>query len=314
MKPMTRLVGALAVFLAASQLHAGAQCRVTGGVLDSAGAPIDGVTITVTTPNLGSFRNTVKTDGKGQYGLLLPDCTMPYHLKYEKEGFLPQELDKKIAVGSAANLNVKLQSVSEAQARSAPAIASAPPSDQAILAFNAGVEAINAGDKAGAEAKFLEAVKKNPDLPAAWLALTQLANEKKEWAKVIEYGEKATDLDPDASNTYLAMAEASRQLGDKKGAEDWAARYAEANPESPQILYNQGIALYNKGKMKDAETALAKAVASSPDFANAHFWLGMSAFNQNKKAMAKQHLEKYLELDPSGKEAATAKEILPLLK
>jgi hypothetical protein len=40
----------------------------------------------------------------------------------------------------------------------------------------------------------------------------------------------------------------------------------------------------------------------------------MACFNQNKKAEAKEHFEKYLELDPNGKEAATAKELLPLLK
>jgi hypothetical protein len=34
----------------------------------------------------------------------------------------------------------------------------------------------------------------------------------------------------------------------------------------------------------------------------------------NKKAAAREHLQKYLELDPNGSEAATAKEILPLVK
>jgi hypothetical protein len=55
-------------------------------------------------------------------------------------------------------------------------------------------------------------------------------------------------------------------------------------------------------------------VAAKPDFANAQFYLGMSAFNLNHKAPAKEHLEKYLELEPNGKEAATAKEILAALK
>ena len=60
--------------------------------------------------------------------------------------------------------------------------------------------------------------------------------------------------------------------------------------------------------------ALEKAVAAKPDFANAHYLLGMACFNQNKKGPAKEHFEKYLELDPNGKEAATVKELLPLLK
>jgi TolA-binding protein len=55
-------------------------------------------------------------------------------------------------------------------------------------------------------------------------------------------------------------------------------------------------------------------VEAKPDFAIAHFWLGMASFNLNKKAAAKEHLEKYLELEPNGKEAGTVKEILPTLK
>lgn len=310
-----RMFAAMAAFLAAAHLYAGAQCRLSGTVVDAAKVPIEGVTVTITTPGLGTFRLVVKTDAKGGYGSLLPDCTMPYHARFEKEGFIPYETDKKIPIGQAGTVDVRLQSSAEAQAKVASAAAAAAsPSEQAAMAFNAGVEALNAGDKAAAESKFQEAVQKNPDLPAGWQALMQLAYQKQEWARVIEYGTKATDLDPTQSDLYLVMSEAAAKSGDKKGAADWKARYTEANPDSPETLYNKGIELYNKGKMKDAEAMLSKAVESKPDFANAHFWLGMAAFNQNKKAPAREHLQKYLELDPNGKEAATAKEILPLLK
>ena len=77
---------------------------------------------------------------------------------------------------------------------------------------------------------------------------------------------------------------------------------------------DKGIEAYNQKKIKDAETLLQKAVEAKPDFALAHFWLGMVSFNLNKKPAAREHLEKYLSLDPNGSEAATAKEILPLVK
>jgi tetratricopeptide (TPR) repeat protein len=317
MRNTIRIAAALTAFLGAGYLYAGAQCRLLGVVTDSEGKPVDGVAITVTTPSLTSFKLAIKTDAKGSYGTLLNDCTMPYRVRFEKEGFAPHNEDKKIPIGDMGKLDVQLTKGSEAAAKAAPGAPARPApsgSEQAVLSYNAGVEALNAGDKPGAEAKFLDAVSKNPDLPAGWLALTQLSQEKKDWAKVIEYGRKATDLDPTLTNVYAVMAEASRQMGDKKGAEEWTSRYAEANPESPEILYNKGIELYNKGKMKEAEAALGKAVDAKPDFALAHFWAGMAAFNQNKKAPAREHLEKYLELDPNGKEAGTAKEILPLLK
>ncbi len=318
MKSTTRIAAGLAAaFFASGYLFAGAQCRLRGIVTDGTGAPVEGATIIVTTPSMSNFKTTVKTDKKGEYLTLLNDCTMPYHVRAEKEGMTATEADKKIPVGDIASVDLKMTSAEQAAAKANPAAAAAKqmsPSDQAAVTFNAGVEALNAGDKAAAEKKFLEAVQKNPDLPAGWNALATLAYEKKDWAKTIEYGQKATDLDPSLTNLYAMMADASRQSGDKKGAAEWQAKYAEANPDSPEILYNKGVEAYNKGKMKDAEAAFTKVVEAKPDNASAHYLLGMASFNLNKKAAAKEHFEKYLELDPNGKDAATVKELLPLLK
>jgi tetratricopeptide (TPR) repeat protein len=320
MKMLLRTATVLAALLAAALLHAASQARLTGTITDSAGHPLEGVTIVVTTPSLTNFKLTLKSDKSGKYGTILNDATLPYHIHLEKAGFAPVDVDKKIPIGDTFVLDTKLVSASEAPppGKAAPAArAGAGPSssEQAVLAFNGGVDALNAGDKSGAEAQFLDAAKKNPDLSTAWAALTQLAYEKKDWAKTLEYGRKATDLDPSLSGVYAMLADAAKQSGDQKAAAEWSAKNAEANPEaSAKALYNTGVAAYNKGKMKEAEASLSQAVQAKPDFAEAHFWLGMAAFNQNEKAAAKEHLAKYLELAPSGKEAATAREILPLLK
>lgn len=319
MKNTMRMAAALATFLAPSLLHAGAQCRLLGTVTDSSGAPLEGATVTVTTPSLRTLKLTQKTDAKGKYSLVLQDCTMPYHVAFEKEGFAPASEDKKIPINDQGTVDMKLSKASEA--KGAPGVPGKPggapvPSsgDQAIAAFNAGVDAMNTGDKATAETKFQEAVAKNPDLPAGWQALASLAYQKKDYAKALEYGQKAVDLDPTLTDLYPVLAESAKATGDKKGAAEWTAKYAEANPDSPEILYNKGIDAYNKKNLKEAETYLTKAAEAKPDFALAHFWLGMTSFTLNKKPAAKEHLEKYLQLDPNGSEAATAKELLPLLK
>lgn len=320
MKITVRMAAALGALLSAAFLQAGAQCRLLGTVTDSSGAGIEGVTVIVTTPSLRTFKLTNKTDAKGRYSLVLNDCTMPYHVAFEKDGFVSAGEDKKIPINDQGTVDMKLLKTSEAKAApgAAPGAAggAAGPSttEQAVLLFNAGVEAMNTGDKATAEAKFQESVKKNPDLPAGWQALANLAYGRKDWAKTLDYGQKAVDLDPSLTDLYPVLAEAAKGTGDKKAAAEWTARYAEANPDSPEILYNKGIEAYNKGKMKDAEATLGKAVEAKPDFANAQFYLGMASFNLNHKASAKEHLEKYLELEPNGKEAGTVKEILPLLK
>lgn len=316
MKKLTRILTALAVLGVSVILFAGAQARLKGRVTDTAGNPIEGVTVILTTPNLKIFKVNLKTDKKGEYGTIVNDATMPYHLRFEKEGFVPSESDKKIPVGDIGTVDAKLQSTTEAgqAARAKGAAAGPSPTEQAALVFNEGVDLLTAGKKAEAEAKFKEAVAKNPDLPQGWQALAVLANEKKDWAKTIEYGQKALELDPSLTPLYGTMANAATQSGDKKAAAEWQAKYAEANPDTPEMLYNRGVEAYNSKKVKDAEGLLLKAVEAKPDFAIAHFWLGMASFNLNKKSAAREHLEKYLELDPNGAEAATAKEILPLVK
>jgi tetratricopeptide (TPR) repeat protein len=310
-----RALTALVAFGIASSALAGAQARLKGKVTDASGNPVDGATITVTTPSLRLFKVTLKSDKKGEYGTILNDATMPYHLKFEKDGFVPMEVDKKVPVGDVGVVDAKLLSTTDAAAHSAAAAPAAPsPTDQAALMFNEGVDLLNAGNKPGAEAKFLEAVGKNPDLPQGWHALTTLAYEKKDWAKTLEYGQKAVELDPSLTQIYGVLASAALQSGDKKAAAEWQAKFETANPDTPETLYNKGVEAYNKKKIKDAETLLQKAVEAKPDFALAHFWLGMVSFNLNKKTAAREHLEKYLSLDPNGSEAATAKEILPLLK
>jgi len=315
MRKATRAITALAVFGLAAVLTAGAQARLKGKVADSAGKAIEGATITVTTPNLRTFKMTLKSDKKGEWGTILNDATMPYHVRIEKEGYAPAESDKKVPVGDVGEVNANLVSNAEASAAAgAAAQAVASPTDQAAFAYNDGVDLLSAGNKAGAEAKFVEAVGKNPDLPQGWQALATLAYEKKDWAKTIEYGQKAVDLDPTLGKLYGIMSAAAMQMGDKKAAAEWQAKFEEANPETAEALYNKGIDAYNKKKIKDAEAMLLKAVEAKPEFALAHFWLGMASFNLNKKAAAKEHLEKYLELEPEGAEAGTAKELLPLVK
>jgi len=307
----------LLAFGLAAVLSAGAQARMKGKVTDSAGKPIEGVSVTVTTPSLRTFKMSLKSDKKGDWGTIVNDATMPYHVKFEKEGYVASEADKKVPVGDTGIVDARLLSTTEASAAAAAAAAGAAtpsPTDQAAVIFNEGVDLLTAGNKAAAEAKFLEAVAKNPDLPQGWNALATLAFEKKEWAKTLEYGQKALDLDPAATSLYGMLANAARQSGDQKAAAEWQAKFEAANPDTPESLYNKGIEAYNKNRMKEAEPFLQKAVEAKGDFALAHYYLGLASVNLKKNKEAVEHLSKYLELEPNGGEAATAKEWLAVLK
>ena len=269
------------------------------------------------TPALTPVSLTIPDGHQVRPFLSVNDATLKYHMRFEKEGFNPGDRDEKFSTVDVKIVDEKLLKPSEAPAaRGAAPMAAAAPSatDIATKAYNDGVDLLNAGDKAGAAKKFEEAVGKNPDLPQGWQALTSLAYERKDWGKTLEYGQKATDLDPSLNNIYLMMSEAASKSGDKKAAGDWQKKYADANPDTPEVLYNKGIDAYNKKNLKEAEQNLTKAAEAKPEFALAHFWLGMTEFTLNKKAAAREHFEKYLQLDPNGSEASTAKELLPLVK
>ena len=318
MKTLSRSCAALAFLLLAVTSRAGTQGRVSGRVTDSSGNPIEGVSVIITTPAIKNFKMTSKTSADGRYGSIVNDATMMYHVRFEKEGFVPSEADKKFSTIEITNLDQKLLKTSEAPAgkggAGAPAQAAPSGADQAAVAYNAAVDLLNSGDKNGAEAKFKEAVTKNADLPQGWQALTTLAYDKKDWAHVIEYGQKATDLDPTMTSIYGLMADAANKTGDKKTAADLRKKFEDANPDTPEMLYNKGIDAYNKKKSKEAEDLLSKAVEAKPDFALAHYYLALSAMNNKHNPVAREHFQRYLELEPNGSEAGTAKELLPLVK
>jgi tetratricopeptide (TPR) repeat protein len=311
MKTGIRALMVLWLVVLAAPVQGAAQGRVNGKVTDLAGAPVEGVIITVTTPDIKSFKLVAKTDKRGQFGIIINDATHNYHMRFERDGFVAAERDEKFKIGDVTIIDQRLQKPAEISG-GAPKAPSA--NDAAIQVFNEGVDLLKAGDKDGAAAKFQAAVAKNPDMPQGWQALATLSYEKKDWAKTLEYGQKAVELDPTLTGLYGMMADAATRSGDKKAAAEWRKKFDEANPDTPEMLYNKGIDAYNSKKLPEAEAMLTRAVEAKPDFALAHFWLGMTSFSLNKKAAAREHLQKYLDLDPNGSEAATAKEILPLVK
>ena len=143
MKMLLRLSAALAILMTALPAQAGTQGRVTGKVTDSAGKPIEGVTVTVTTPAIKNFKLSTKTSSDGRYGLIVNDATLPYRIHFEKEGYVPVESEKKLSTVEIKTMDQTLLKPSEAPAGKggSPAAAAAPSgNDQAALAYNAGVD------------------------------------------------------------------------------------------------------------------------------------------------------------------------------
>jgi tetratricopeptide (TPR) repeat protein len=310
---MRRLMSPLAALLAAIAfpLAAGQQGRVLGRVTDPAGKPIEGVKVTITSSAITTFKAEIVTNKDGKFEKLFLDAVPKYHYKFEKAGYATYEDDFKVPAGDmSAAYEVKLPPAGAAPV-AAPVAASVPAkADPFVLAYNDAVDRYQAGDMDGAMAKVAEATKAGPDKANGFDLGAKIAYKKKDWDKTIEYGEAALKLDADNPPVVGMLADAYKAKGDKAKAKEYEQKYMAANADDPNVMLNQAIEQYNKGNFKGAEPLLKKVIEVQPANAKAHYLLGMADASLGKTAEMKTHLGEYLKLEPQGKDAATAKEML----
>jgi len=179
-----------------------------------------------------------------------------------------------------------------------------------VAAFNEGATLANQGKDAEALAKFQESVDTRPDLIAGWQALAKVNLRLKKYDKAIEAADKALAADSEDNDMMAVLYEAYNAKGDKVKA----AEFKKKLPANAAGLFNEAARAINAGKDKDAEPLLKQAIVADPAMAQAYYELGMLNVRSGKNAEAKTNLLKYLQLQPAGKDAATAKEMLNYVK
>jgi len=182
--------------------------------------------------------------------------------------------------------------------------------DPAVTAYNEGATLMNSGDVNGAIAKFEAAVAAKPDLTAGWMALAKANHRAKAHQKAIDAAKKALESDDTDTDMWNIVYQSYTALGDKTNA----AAAQKKLPANPTQLFNEAARLINQNKDAEAEPLLQQAVAADDKFALGWYELGMVYARTGKAAEARQALEKYLALEPNGKEASTAKEMIGYLK
>ena len=304
-----------AAALGASTLFAVAQARVHGTIKDEQGRVVAGVKITVSLPDVGSFKVDSSSDDKGGFAVTLIDATRTYTYRFEKEGFQTLEQSFKVPINSNEKHDIQMVSLDAARMGIGTAGRELTAKDKAVLVFNEGAESAQQGDTATARKKFLETVGLDPELAAAWTALATLDYGDKQYAAAVQNAEKAVALDAKDARALRILVECYGELGDTAKAKTASDALALADPKAGAAdLYNQGIREYNAGNMEVAFGLFEKSLEGDPTFAKTHYMLGMCHVNRGESADAKQHFETFLAMAPNDPDAATAKEMLNYIK
>ncbi len=298
---------ALAVSAFAANAFAIGEARITGKVLDAVTKkPVANAVITVVATEGKTFKQDYKVKADGTYAIFLLDGTLHYKFTYAAPGYRAVEDVMKLKLGEPNVRDVELASGTVTATVPAAEIKV----DPAVMAYNEGAELANQGKDAEALAKFEAAVAAKPELAAGWQALAKIALRTKSYPRAIEAANKALTFDPDEIDMYGVLYESYKATGDN-------AKAAEAHKKMPANaagLFNDAAKAINSGKDAAAEPLLKQSIAADEKFAPAYYELGMLYVRSGKNADAKTNLLKYLDLDPNGKDAATAKEMLKYVK
>jgi superkiller protein 3 len=203
-----------------------------------------------------------------------------------------------------------VQDIDLSPATAAPAAVAQPTADPAIVAYNEGANLANEGKDAEAIAKIEEAVTLKPDLTTGHETLARLYLRTKAYDKAIAAANKVLAVDTDNTDMNAVLFDSYNAKGDKTKAAEYKAKV----PANAGVTYNEAVPLLNAGKYKEAEVLLKQVIQIDPKFAVAYYQLGIIGMQKGDNDAAKANFQKYLELDPNGKDADVAKEALKSLK
>jgi tetratricopeptide (TPR) repeat protein len=300
-----------ALLLVSANAFALTEVRLTGKVLDSVTKqPIEGVKLTVEAVEGRNFKQTFPVKKDGSYAVFLLDGTIRYKITWEAPGYAYYSETMKMTIGQPNLRDVSLVKAGAVAPAAGVAPVKAAEADPAVMAFNEGAALANDGKVDEAIAKFEGALATKPDLTAATMALAKLYSREKQWDKAIAAATKALEIDDEDTSMWSVLYTAYTAKGDKVKAAEAKAKL----PANATSLFNDAAKAINAGKDADAEPLLKQAIAADESFAQAYYELGMLYVRAQKNPDAKSNLQKYLELEPNGKDAATAKEMLQYVK
>lgn len=309
--------------------------RISGTVTDQDGKPIKDVQISI--EGLEVKRNyTTKTNKEGKYIHAGVSLQGTYRVVAKKEGYAgdwAQGVKPTFGGGEGAPVDFVLKPgdhtrplgyelTDEQKAELIRQNEEAKKRQESMAAvqeaFNQGLQAFNSGAYQTAADSFKQALEKDPKQPAVWAYLGESYDKLKNYPEAVAAYEKAIALSPNDAGLYQNLGNIHASQGDTEKAKVYYEKSAQLSAAldpkaAATTYYNMGVTYINSGQSEQAVEALRKAVAADDAHAEAHYQLGITLIGVNDLPGAVKHLKRYLELEPNGANAETAKALVEQL-
>lgn len=294
------LVLAVLTLLALGPAIAFAQAygRLFGTVVDSDGAPLAGVQVSLEIQGSDARLETT-TDKKGKFKLAVVDATKRLTLRLVMEGFQTRAEDVKIPIGQVIQGTWGMEREGTGASIALPSKVDGVRA--AVLVFNEGVKAFNEGDKATALLKFEEARSIDPSIKELYEVLATLYLETNRMDDAAAAAATLIGLDANnrvALETEFAVAESR---GDLPNAYRTADLLAQLYPgESAALIAYNAAVLANKAKdLANAERLFAASVAMNPTLLPPRIGLARTLLALGKADAAVAAADEIIALDPN---------------
>ena len=159
----------------------------------------------------------------------------------------------------------------------------------------------------------------DPNQDLVWAYLGDAQRGAKKYSDAVDSYQKALAIKPTSGPYMSQLADAYAKSGQtEKAVQQYAAAAQADPPNASSYYYNEGAVLTNTGKLDEAIAAFDKSIQIDPNRADAYYWkgvdmIGKATMKDNKMVAPEGTAEafnKYLELQPTGKYADAAKQML----
>jgi Tfp pilus assembly protein PilF len=280
------------------------QGRLIAKVVDPDGKPIEGVVVTVTSPDVPHFKDVETTNKRGMFTVTFDTLDVTYEYRFDKVGFQSMRVDQ---VWHKVGSEFYTWTMKPGQSAAAAA-GGAPPastSEPAVEAYNAGVTAVKGKDYTTAETKLIEATKDDPKLRQAWDVLSVVELQLGHNQEAADAAEKAMALGSMDQPALMARWQAYRNLkDDAKAAEALKdLQKVGAQTEEAKKFHNEGVELLNNKDYAGAIAKFQEALKLDPNLADAQLGLATAALDAGDNAEAAKAAEAVLKTDPKNQAA-----------